>query len=113
MRRIVPLLLLACVLGQRPGVVVRVIDGDTVVLRLRLGFETLVEGPCRLAGIDAPEMRQEGGIEAKLWLMDRLLVGESICFAGEHRDRWGRPIVTIRDQDGDIARALVAAGHAK
>lgn len=47
--------------------VTRVIDGDT--------FNISVNGiirACRLSGIDAPELKQQGGVKAKLWLIDKI-----------------------------------------
>lgn len=41
--------------------VIRVIDGDTVDLRIDLGFEVGLNMRVRLAGIDAPERGKTGG----------------------------------------------------
>ena len=46
----------------RNAEILRVIDGDTWVLLVDLGFTVRVEIPVRLAGIDTPEVR---GIESR------------------------------------------------
>lgn len=72
---------------------VRVIDGDTVVLNVDLGFETWLHNQTiRLYGIDTPEMRGEErpeGEKAKAWLQERL---------------YGREIVlqSIQDKKGSF-----------
>ena len=105
--------ILACALGQRPATIIRVIDGDTVVVRLELGFESQVEGPCRLAGIDAPELGTAAGIAGRDWMRARLTGMEAVCFAGSRRDKYGRPLVTIFDVGGNVNEAIVAAGYAR
>jgi hypothetical protein len=48
-------------------------DGDTVKLLIDLGFDMRTEKWIRLAGVNAPELNEPGGPEAKLfvekWLM--------------------------------------------
>lgn len=44
---------------------IRVIDGDTIDLRVDLGLRIFVEIRCRLFGINAPELSQPGGKDAK------------------------------------------------
>jgi len=113
MRHLVALAVLACALGQRPATVIRVIDGDTVVLRMDLGFESQLEGPCRLAGIDAPELWTAAGVPARNWMVARLTAGEPVCFEGSKREKYGRPLVTIFDLGGNVNDAIAAAGHAR
>jgi len=49
----------------RAATVVRVIDGDTFLCDVDLGFYVTVRMSCRLAGINAPEHNQPGGGEAR------------------------------------------------
>lgn len=106
-------LLMACLLGQRPATVLRVVDGDTVVMRLHLGFESVVQGPCRLLGVDAPELPTPEGVASRDWMRARLPVGEEVCFSGDRRDKYGRPLVTIFDDAGNVNQALFQAGRAR
>lgn len=48
----------------RSARVVRVIDGDTVILDIDLGFHVTIRMSCRLAGINARELHAPGGPEA-------------------------------------------------
>lgn len=80
--------------------VVRVIDGDTVVLSVDLGFKVTMKVNCRLEGIDAPEKRQKGGSEAAKAL-ERLLndltqKGYTFYIRSKKPiDKYGRWLVTI------------------
>ena len=51
---------------QYHAVVNRVVDGDTVDLRIDLGFKVWVEKRCRLLGVDTPETRTRDEREKRL-----------------------------------------------
>lgn len=76
---------------------VRVIDGDTVVLDIDLGFETWLRNQVvRLYGLNTPEIRgkeKPEGLEVKAWMEERL---------------YGREIVlqSIQDKKGSFGRWL-------
>ena len=76
--------------AELPGRVVRVVDGDTVVLdagsdRYRI----------RLAGIDAPERDQPWG-ESSTRSLRRILAGQQVTVDAYKKDRRGRLIGYIR-----------------
>lgn len=52
----------------RAVTVVDVIDGDTFRCEVDLGFYVRVRMSCRLAGLNAPEHNQPGGIAVRSWL---------------------------------------------
>jgi micrococcal nuclease len=82
--------------------IVRVIDGDTVVLDIDLGFHTTVRESCRLRGIDAPEVRGEErpqGLESKAFL-------EWLISASDKSDD-KFVCHTVRDRQGKYGRYLV------
>ena len=64
--------------------VIRVIDGDTQVLMLDLGFSTFKEVTTRIVGIDCPEKSTQAGRMVKtvveLWLQ--------ICMKDKYRLSW-------------------------
>ena len=96
------------------GTVVRVIDGDTVVVRVAGGRSGLKSGGTvrvRLAGIDAPEIKQAYGPEAKRSLA-QLVEGRIVQIQYSGRDRWGRIIGTLVQDNRDICRELVLRGDA-
>ena len=59
----------------RAVTVVRVIDGDTFICDVSLGFYVTVRMSCRLAGINAPEHDQPGGSEVRTALAGMLRRG--------------------------------------
>lgn len=51
----------------------RVIDGDTLLLRLDLGFEVWKQQRLRLAGVDAPELNTKDGQETYSYVQEQML----------------------------------------
>lgn len=81
----------------------RVIDGDTV---------RFPHGACRLLGIDAPERRQAGWLEATAALSARLGTERMRVMRFGH-DRYGRDLCIVVDRDGEeINLWMVETGHA-
>lgn len=87
--------------------VVRVIDGDTVVV----GNDAQVQNTLRLAGIDAPEKQMPYGPEAKEALAI-LLIGKAITYESTKTDRYGRPIATVYLERKNINLHMVQQGLA-
>lgn len=58
--------------------VIRWVDGDTVWLRVDLGFRISVDLDFRLYGIDTPERGQPGYREATMFNMDHAPAGSSL-----------------------------------
>jgi endonuclease YncB( thermonuclease family) len=108
------LLLLAAVQasasGRRTqsGVVIYVVDGDTVWVKTRADQQTL---KVRIEGIDAPEICQVGGVEAQNALKAHVLGQPVVLTSGAHDD-YGRTVGTLYLQGEDVGRWLVASGHA-
>lgn len=59
---------------QKIGELVRIIDGDTFIVKITNNDRTKKEEVIRLWGIDAPELDQPGGEEAKNFLKNRMLL---------------------------------------
>ena len=82
--------------------IVRVIDGDTVVLDIDLGCGVWLKGEhCRLYGINAPEKRRPTyalGIEAKTHLCELL---------DKYKDDPGIYIRTHKDKRGKYGRFII------
>lgn len=95
--------------------VVRVIDGDTAVLEIDLGNKIKWRDTFRLNGIDAPELAETGGIEAKAHLSDLLDVGVGRVetFKPDKFGRWLVDIYITVDGGEMLANALMMLdGHA-
>lgn len=100
---------------------VRVIDGDTVVLDVDLGFDVTKRMTFRLHGIDAPEMRTKAGKEAAEHLACLLLtspmLGLIVRSIKDKTDKYGRYLGIISINDPSIVETVNAMmlrdGHAK
>lgn len=92
----------------RPAWRVEVVnDGDTVTCRDTEGREVRV----RMVGIDAPELDQPRGREARVALLAKLR-GGVVRVIGDSRDQHGRLLGTLLVDDRDLNREMVAEGWA-
>jgi micrococcal nuclease len=90
------------------GVVTYVGDGDTVWVQIGAHDKPL---RVRLQGIDAPEICQAGGVQARDALKSRVM-GQSVTVTSSAHDDYGRTVGTLHWQGQDMGRWLVANGHA-
>ncbi len=98
---------------QVPATVVRVIDGDTIVLDLDLGWHITRREACRIEGVDAPEMDTAEGRAAKRWAEQRLPAGTEVTFMSYRLDKYGRPLGEIILPGLRVySTELQGAGHA-
>lgn len=96
-----------------PATVVRVVDGDTVRLRLDLGWEIETTKNCRIIGINAREMNTPEGKADRLYAVSILPVGSPMVFVSHQLDKYGRPLGQLVYPDGsDFATKMLNAGHA-
>lgn len=95
----------------------RVIDGDTYVLRIDLGFRCAVSLEARLHGIDTPERNQAGGKEATLYARNLLLPygGPAELVVQSYRDErsFARWVCDVWVDGKSVADLLREAGHVK
>lgn len=89
--------------------VVRIIDGDTIIVNIDLGFYTwLFNQSIRLYGIDAPEIRtkntleKEAGILAKELIENYIQPGDSIILKTilDKSEKFGRILGIINTENG-------------
>ncbi len=106
--RILLVLLLAasCQAETIHGRVERVVDGDTVVLVIDAEKIKI-----RLEGIDAPEMDQPFGREAKAALQ-MAVDGRAVYVCVKERDKYGRLVGVILADATDINARMVMLGFA-
>ncbi|WP_066918291.1 thermonuclease family protein [Steroidobacter denitrificans] len=88
------------------GTVMRVIDGDTLMVRLESGPIRV-----RLHAMDAPEMNQPGGPEAKQALI-ALVQGRTVELQPVEQDRYERLIAVVHMEVLEINREMIRQGHA-
>ena len=92
----------------RPAWRVEVVnDGDTVTCLDAEGRRVKI----RMLGIDAPELDQPGGTAARAALAAKLS-GGVVRVEGDARDQHGRLLGTLRIDDRDLNREMVADGWA-
>lgn len=89
------------------GRIIRVIDGDTVILQETGGFQTRI----RLAGIDAPETKMSYGVEAQSFLA-RLVINKEVVVIARKQDRYGRTVATVFLDTDDVNLSMLKAGMA-
>ena len=72
------------------AIVDRVIDGDTLLLRMDLGFQVWKEQRVRLAEIDCPAMDEPGGEAAYRYVRDQLAKVDFVMIKTNKIDIYGR-----------------------
>ncbi len=96
-----------------PATVVRVIDGDTIVLDLDLGWHITRRESCRIRGVNAPERGTPEGRVATAWAQRELPAGLPVLFTSQELDKYGRPLGDIDYGDRKTYGVeLLAAGLA-
>ncbi len=89
------------------GIVTRVTDGDTIHVSVDRKVEKL-----RLHGIDAPEIGQVFGTEARSFAR-KLIEGQKLTVERISSDRYGRTLAIVRFPDGRTLNAeMVRQGYA-
>lgn len=97
--------------------VTRVIDGDTFIADVDLGYHVWATAPFRLLGLDCPERHgatKEAGEAARLftvqWLAD---VNNTVWIRSTKTEKFGRWLAEVHNGRGQsLYTALLTAGHA-
>jgi len=95
--------------------VTRIVDGDTVVMELDLGFHLSYSTHARLAGIDAPEMKTPQGPAAKAHLTELVLnrPGLLVRTVLKHEfEKYGRVLATLFAGPVNINAKMIEDGFA-
>ena len=74
---------------------IRVVDGDTLRVRVDLGFHAHARPTIRLRGINTPEMRDAGGPEAKKFVEGVLGGASCVAIRSYWRGRYGRFLADV------------------
>jgi len=88
--------------------VTHVTDGDTLWALPAQGGKPV---KLRLAGIDAPEICQAGGLAARAALANRV-ARRTVVVTTRRHDDYGRAVATVHLGGEDMAGWMVAQGHA-
>ncbi len=106
---------------QYIAVPLRLVDADTIEVRVDLGFRAFIVTPVRLLGVNAPERDTPEGQRAIEWArawLDRtnawsqgLLIRSAK--PGQYGDKFGRWLAIVHDaQNHCLNDDMVVAGHA-
>jgi len=91
---------------------VRVIDGDTLVARVDLGFRTWITQTFRLRGIDAPEISCTLGQKAKAEVAARLTTCTCLVIKTYKQEKFGRFLADVfyQKEAGDDREGILREG---
>lgn len=102
--------------------VIKVVDADTVDVLLDLGMDVQIHQRLRLYGINAPEVSTQAGKDARDWLRQYLVPGDTVIVKTikDRREKYGRYLADIQAAPKawpgvlpiDICAELLKAGHA-
>ena len=93
-----------------------VVDGDTVDLKVDLGFDIFTQMRFRLFGVDTPEIRtkdleeKEWGLRAKEFVIQTFAENGNMCVVRTQKDakeKYGRYLATIVFGDKSLNEMLV------
>lgn len=99
---------------QYKAFVENVVDGDTVDLKIDLGFDIWHNIRVRLIGIDTPEKWFDYGKVVKSYVTEKLQ-GKDVTIQTEKADKYGRYLVEVftSDIEGSFNQHLIDVGMAK
>lgn len=95
-----------------PGTLLRVVDGDTFVIRVDLAFGVSYTATIRLADLDTPELRTAEGKAAKA-AAERLLNSGRITVEPTGAMTFARHVAHVYVAGQSVADVLAAAGFRK
>lgn len=105
--------------GPYRAELVRVIDGDTLVMRVRLWPGIEYAGPVRVAGVDTPELRSRlpcerlAGQLARDYVAAQLGRARTLTLQDVALDKFGRALARVLVDGENLAAQLIAAGHGR
>jgi len=105
--------------GPVPATLIRVIDGDTLLVRARVWLDIDVVTRVRLRGVNAPELRardeaERARAEAARAFLAGLAEGARLTLTEIGPDKYGgRVVARVAAGAEDVGAALLAGGHAR
>lgn len=92
----------------------RVIDGDTIIAQVDLGFRVYIKIPIRVRGVNAPELHgatKEAGLAAKQYVTD-LLAGKTLLVQSFKDDQsFARWVCDVWVDTSLLADLVINSGH--
>jgi micrococcal nuclease len=93
--------------------VIKVVDGDTVDLRIDLGMSIFHDIRCRLLGINAPERFTKEGKESTKFLKDLLSKQKTweVITHKDKKEKYGRYLVSIVCDSGYLVSEIMVGNN--
>lgn len=89
----------------------RVIDGDTLLVHIDMGFRTWISQTIRLRGIDTPEVTSAAGLKASTEVKARLVPCACLVVRTYKQEKYGRFLADIfYKTDTDDAERILSEG---
>ena len=82
----------------------RVVDGDTIIVRIDLGFDVLKRERIRLRGVDAPEIETDEGKKAEKFIRKKLRGIEKVILRTHWHDMYGRYVADVLYDSRDLSK---------
>jgi len=92
--------------------IVKVVDGDTYVSEISLGFSLTLNAKIRLAKVNCPELPTPEGEKAKAWAIANL-EGKSVKIQTKSYDKYGRVLAAVQLDGKDVGETLLSEGLAE
>jgi len=86
----------------------RVVDGDTLLVHIDLGFDVWTERRIRLRGIDCPELSTEEGKQAKRFVEQRLPQNRIVVIQTFQTDLHGRYVADVFYLERETDKEFIA-----
>lgn len=96
---------------QYKAVVDRVVDGDTLIMLVDVGFSITVKEKFRLNYINAPELSTKEGQDVKQIMISKLQ-GKTVQISSEGKDKYGRWLAVIYLDGANINQWLLDNAYA-
>lgn len=96
---------------QYKAIINRVVDGDTAICSVDLGFNIFVKEKFRFAKINAPETSTPEGKEVKAMVVE-MLTDKEVTLNVLRQDKYGRWLALIILDGQEINQWLLDNGHA-
>ena len=77
------------------AVIERVVDGDTLLVHIHLGWDTSIRQYLRLRGIDAPPLSEPGGKKARDFILRELRAAPGIILTSTRTDKYDRYLADV------------------
>lgn len=98
---------MAATISEFSAVLLKVVDGDTMIFNIDFSSAPIIPVKCRLKGINCPEIGTKtepnlAGLLSKAetmqWFRDR--EGQGLTVQFDARDKYGRSLVVVLDETG-------------